>query len=72
MATDEERPQQDGGERKSAARPGGHPGVDRGAPAGTEALGQGMVDDRPARSQVVDVTLGIGVPLLDSKRAPVA
>jgi hypothetical protein len=47
---DEERPAQDAGERKAAAQPGGHPGVDGGAPTGTKPVAQGAVDCR-ARPQ---------------------
>ena len=43
---DEERPEQDAGERKPAAQPRGHPGVDGGPPTRTEALAHGAVDRR--------------------------
>jgi hypothetical protein len=47
---DGKRREQDTGVGKVAAQPGGHPGVDGGAPASTEALGQGVLDRR-ARPQ---------------------
>jgi hypothetical protein len=50
VPADGKRREQDTGEGKAAAQPGGHPGVDGGAPTGTEALAQGVVDRRAARS----------------------
>jgi hypothetical protein len=43
---EEERPEQDAGERKTAALPGGHPRVEAGAPPGAQAFAQGVAECR--------------------------